>query len=176
MLFRSGGQVMLLSILRSPCVPTYLHEPRAYSMTDWDGIRDSGTHQFVYAVTAYGCNLADSSVVLDADRYNAGLLAVEGSVSIPPMPLVQSDNVRAVCLKIAETGDDLILRLAEYRGQSGQATIALPPSVTEIARTNLLERQPQPLPIRDGQVVLQVRAFEIVTLRLTIDPHGGRKN
>ena len=31
-----NGQTLFLSVLRSPCIPTYLHEPEAYSMTKWD--------------------------------------------------------------------------------------------------------------------------------------------
>ena len=36
------SEVILLSLLRSPAIPTYLHEPDYYSMTEYDGMRDFG--------------------------------------------------------------------------------------------------------------------------------------
>ena len=46
---RSGGDVLLLSILRSPAIPTYLHEPEFYSMTAYDGMRDEGYNAGLFA-------------------------------------------------------------------------------------------------------------------------------
>ena len=129
---KTGGEVILLSILRSPAVPTYLHEPEFYSMTAYDGMRDEGQHEFEYAVTAYPQPFAENRIVLDAEGYNAGLLAVPGRANLPLMPAVQSDNVRLAAVKWAEESIDsyqanaLILRLVEYRGRPGQATISLP--------------------------------------------------
>ena len=41
-----GGECIFVSLLRAPCIPTYLHEPCSYSMTAWDGMRDAGTSSF----------------------------------------------------------------------------------------------------------------------------------
>jgi hypothetical protein len=43
-------EIILLSLLRSPAIPTYLHEPYFYSMLDYDGMRDAGDHCFTYAL------------------------------------------------------------------------------------------------------------------------------
>jgi alpha-mannosidase len=171
---KTGGEVVLLSILRSPAVPTYLHEPEFYSMTAYDGMRDEGQHDFEYAVTAYHQSFAENRIVLDAEGYNAGLLAVPGRANLPLMPAVQSDNVRLATVKWAEESVDsyqvnaLILRLAEYRGRAGQATVSLPGYIRNVAKVNMLERQAESLPVTNGKVQLNIRAWEIATLRLEL--------
>jgi alpha-mannosidase len=171
---KSGGEVILLSILRSPVVPTYLHEPEFYSMTAFEGMRDEGAHEFEYAVTSYPQPFTDNSVVLDAEGYNAGLLALPGRANLPLMPGLNSDNIHLAAIKWAENGADhrvgnaLILRLVEYRGRPGQVVINLPGYVYGGAKVNLLERQAQPIPIADNKIQLSLRAWEIATLRLEL--------
>ncbi len=126
------AQTMLLSVLRSPAIPTFLHEPQYYTMTDYDGMRDEGHHHFHYALAAYDTPFADSRVVADAEAYNAGLAAVNGRLNVSHAPQVQSDNIRLAAVKRSEDGRSIILRLAEYRGRDGVASIlfngAVPPS------------------------------------------------
>lgn len=164
----NGAQTMFLSILRSPNVPAYLHEPQSYVMTDYDGMRDAGSHRLEYSLTAYDVPFADSSVVSDSESYNAGLLAVSGWVSLPEVPRVESPSVRLSSFKRAEEGDALIIRLCEYRGRDGGAVVILPHSIGSVSRVNLLERQAVPLDIIDGKVCLELRPWELATLRLEV--------
>jgi alpha-mannosidase len=161
----TGSTTMWLSLLRSPAVPTYLHEPQFYSMTAYDGMRDAGGHVFEYALTAYDAPFADSSVVNDAEGYNAGLVAVPGTAHLPQAPVCESDHVRISALKCSEQGRGLVIRLWEYRGRGGEIAVRLPDGVKHVAKVNMLERRPQPLTIRNGRVSLRVRPWEIATLR-----------
>jgi alpha-mannosidase len=164
---KDGGEVMLLSVLRSPAIPTYLHEPEFYAMTAYDGMRDEGDHAFEYAITTYDRPFAQTRVVADAEGYNAGLLAVAGQAKLPALPRVQSEHVRLAAVKCAEDGRQaLILRFVEFRGQAGSAILQLPGSFKSAAKVNLLERGDEILPISDGKVLMKVRAWEIATLRL----------
>lgn len=160
-----GGQVILLSVLRSPAVPTYLHEPSYYTMTDYDGMRDAGRHHFEYAVTAYDSPFAESRVVDDAEAYNAGFLAAAGEARLPQAPRVASDHVRLSALKWSETGRALVLRLFEFRGKSGFAEVTVPARARSASKVNLLERGGEPLAVDRGRVRIPVRAWEIATLR-----------
>ncbi|HEY3379430.1 MAG TPA: glycoside hydrolase family 38 C-terminal domain-containing protein [Armatimonadota bacterium] len=162
-----GRKTLLLSILRSPTDPTYLHEPQWYSMTEYDGMRDAGHHQFAYALTAYAVPFAESDIVRDATAYNAGLLAVPGRVALPDAPAVTSDHVRIAALKPAEDGPDMMLRLWEYRGASGVAEVTLPAGVRAVMQVNLLEADMQPLTIHEGRMQLALHPWEITTLRLS---------
>jgi alpha-mannosidase len=132
-------------------------------------MRDEGDHDFSYAVTAYPEPFADSRVVLDAEGYNAGLLAVPGRAQLPPLPAVQSDNVRLASVKWAEKGRALILRCCEFRGRAGSACVTLPEGVRGAAKVNLLERQGEPLAVENGRAQFRVRPWEIATLRLEVD-------
>jgi hypothetical protein len=156
--------LILLSLLRSPVIPTYLHEPEFYTMIEWDGMRDAGEHAFDFAVTAYDASFAASTVVGDADSFNTGLLAVAGRAVLPALPSVCSEVARVAALKWAEQGDALILRLCEYRGRGGAVSVILPDGFTSAARVNLLERQPVPLPIAKRTITLTLRPWEIATL------------
>jgi alpha-mannosidase len=160
------SQVILLSLLRSPAIPTYLHEPDYYTMTEWDGMRDSGDHDFAFAVSAYDRPFAESSVVLDGEAYNTALVCAPGVANLPPMPRLESAAARLAALKWAEAGDGLVLRLVEFRGQGGEAAIALPPGFRAAEKVNLLERRPEPLLVSNGTVRLHLKPWEIATLRL----------
>jgi alpha-mannosidase len=163
-----GGTNLLCSLLRSPAVPTYLHEPEFYTMTDWDGMRDAGDHAFALALVAYAHPLAESDVVAEADGYNAGLLTVPGSAALPPMPEVIAKTVRIAAIKCAERGDAIILRLHEYRGRGGTATVKIPFPITAAAKVNLLERAPAPLTLAGDRVKLTLGPWEIATVRLDL--------
>jgi alpha-mannosidase len=160
-------EIILLSLLRSPAIPTYLHEPYFYSMLDYDGMRDAGDHCFTYALKSYNLPLNESSIVPDAEGYNASLIAVEGRAALPEMPVVQSPVARAAAVKWAEDSSGLVLRLVEFRGQGGPVRVDLPPAFTAAARVNLLERQAQPLALDNQSVQLVLRPWEIATLKLT---------
>jgi alpha-mannosidase len=162
------GEIILISLLRSPAVPTYLHEPEFYSMTDYDGMRDAGQHIFNLAVSAYNEPFAASSVVQDGLEYNTPLLVVQGEAHLPELPRVTSANVRLAALKWTEDGNGLILRLVEFRGQVGEVEISAPAYVRSACRTNLMERQENPVEFKDGRIKLAAEPWEIVTLKLLI--------
>jgi alpha-mannosidase len=162
----TGGTAILLSVLRSPAIPTYLHEPEFYTMTEYDGMRDAGEHDFEFAVTAYAEPFAQSSVALDAENYNAGLLAVPGKAQLTEMPQIHAHAVRLAAVKWAEKEEALILRLCEFRGQGEQIEVELPNWVKSAWQVNLLERQDVPMEIGNRRVQLNLRPWEIATLKL----------
>ena len=161
-----GDAVILLSVLRSPVIPTYLHEPDYYTMTEWDGMRDAGEHEFEFALTAYSEAFSESGVVPDAESYNAGLVPLAGRLHPVALPVLSSDCCRLAALKWAEKGQALVLRLVEYRGQGGEASLTLPDGFHQVEQTDLLERQGQLLVVDRGKVTLTLRPWEITTLRL----------
>jgi len=101
-------------------------------------------------------------------------LAVPGRANIPLMPSVQSENVRLAAIKWAEESTDsyqanaLILRLVEFRGRPGQAIISLPGYIRSAAKVNILERHAESLLVTNGKVQVNLRAWEIATLRLEL--------
>jgi alpha-mannosidase len=188
---RAKGSTIFLSVLRSPVIPAYLHEPEFYTMTDYGGMRDAGEHDFEFALASYPA-FWDVSALTDAEAYNAGLIVAQGEAlcdadgRLPGAPAVTGPDggistrpavrlmdycigsARLSAFKRAEQGRGLILRLAEYRGTGGGARVTLPPGARRVEKVNLLERAGEPLPIEDGAVTLTMKAYEIATLRVTL--------
>ncbi|MBV8462325.1 MAG: hypothetical protein JO368_03470 [Acidimicrobiales bacterium] len=76
-----------------------------------------------------------------------------------------------VCLEVVKRADDgsgaLVVRLYEAWGSRGRATVRLPSPVVHAVRADLLERELAPVETDGATVSLDLRPFEIVTLRLT---------
>lgn len=159
-------RTLLLSVLRSPVIPTFLHEPWDYVMTDFQGMRDAGEHRFEFALTSYAGPFAASPVVDDAESYCAGAVAIPGRVNLPNMPTLRSDCARIAALKGSEEGDALIVRLFEFRGEGGEAVLSLPAEIASASKVNLLERCGTALPIGEGgEIRIPLRPWEIATIR-----------
>ena len=75
-----------------------------------------------------------------------------------------------VCVEVIKAADDgsgaLILRLYEAWGGRGRVTITAPYAVERATRTDLLERGLDTVEADGASVHLELRPFEIVTLRL----------
>ncbi|MGI8477395.1 MAG: glycosyl hydrolase-related protein [Thermomicrobiales bacterium] len=72
-------------------------------------------------------------------------------------------------LKPADAGEGLILRIYEPNGARGSATLRFAQAPTRVERVDLLEEasaEGPPLRIEGGSVTLDVRPFEVATLRL----------
>ena len=112
-------------------------------------------------------SLDDSSVKSDAINFNTAPIAVKGSISLPEVPQICSDNVYCSSVKKAEKENALIMRLVEYRGKNGSVEITVPQWAKTVCRVNLLERQEENIEIKNGKAEITVRSYEILTLRFT---------
>ena len=72
-------------------------------------------------------------------------------------------------VKPAEDGSgDLIVRLYEWRRTATRCTLSVDLPVKAAHRTNMIEELEGPVEIRDGCIMLDVRPFEVITLRLEL--------
>jgi alpha-mannosidase len=162
--YRIDPGLVLVSLLRSPAVPTYLHEPEYYTMTEYDGMRDPGRHTFDLAVAAYEGSLLQSPVVAEAAAFNSGLLTLPGRLELPVLPRIESDCAQICAVNPTEAGDALLIRLYECRGTGGPVRIHLPEGYPLVKTANLLERQCTKLKVKDGAATVNLRPWEILTL------------
>ena len=161
------GSVMRLSLLRGPTWP----DPEA----------DVGTHRFSYALLPHE-GLASSlrregSVTAEAEAFNlrlrpvvvsgdaGGDLQARGSV-------VDVDGAMVSCVKRADDGDEVVVRLFESAGSHGRASIrlgeALGAPVAVASSTDALERPLESLGVgAGGTIELDLRPFELVTVKLS---------
>ncbi len=162
------SKVILLSVVRSPSVGTYLHEPESYSMTAYDEMRDPGHHHFEFALTSYTTPFSENSAVLDARSYINRVFCTNGSFTLPEMPTIESDSVRISAVKPASDNNGFIMRLCEYHGVSANAAINVPSYVKAVYETDLKEETVNTLPVVDGKVSLEFAPFKIKTLRFEV--------
>ena len=142
-----------LSLLRAPRSP----DPDA----------DQGHHTFTYALLP-GATV-ESAI---AEAYALNLPLRPGSASGPTQPLVTvaGPAVTVEAVKLADDGSgDVIVRLYESLGGRATATLTANFPLAAATRTDLLERPLAPAATEGDAVPLSLRAFEVVTLRLTRD-------
>ncbi|MEO5723192.1 MAG: glycoside hydrolase family 38 C-terminal domain-containing protein [Ilumatobacteraceae bacterium] len=144
-----------------------------------DPTADRGRHQVTIAVLPHGPGLHD--VLREAADLNLPLRLFEANATtrtdppgapadVLPEPVVVVDHpgVEVSAVKRADDGSgDLIVRMAEMCGDRCTVTVrcAAPPDVA--SRCNLLEEPVGAVEVADDVVVVALRPFELVTLRLT---------
>ncbi|MEV8388964.1 MULTISPECIES: glycoside hydrolase family 38 C-terminal domain-containing protein [unclassified Streptomyces] len=143
------------SLLRAPRYP--------------DPETDQGVHRFRHALVP-GADIGDA--IREGYRANLPERRVTGSTAaVAPLVTVDNDAVVVSAVKLADDrSGDLVVRLYEAQGGRARATVRVDGFATGRAfPTDLLER---PLPdaeqptAADGGVVLALRPFQMVTLRL----------
>ena len=149
--------VLGLSLLRSPMYP--------------DPLADEGDHRFTYSLFPHPGDWTEARVVEEAFALNSPLFAAPGASdgSLPTESgLVSTEGLRIALgsLKMAEDGRAVLLRLYEPRGARGECVLRFARGVESAERTNLLEESEGEVDVRDGAVRLELRPFEVVTLRV----------
>lgn len=163
---RPATQVRL-SLLRGPRFP----DPDA----------DQGRHSFGYSLVS-GATVADAVAAgyrlnlplrtVDSGRPVTPLVAVEGAGGCPSGILVES-------VKLAEDrSGDVVVRLYESLGQRERATVRLGAPARRVRVVDLLEREQESSSAPEGSarndaVRLELRPFQILTLRITTEPSSG---
>lgn len=142
-----AGNVMGLSLLRSPVYP--------------DLLADEGAQSFTYALLPHLGDWFEGGVLAEAEDLNQPLL-------ITPAKLDRDNRWQAVTVegrplalsafKPAESGDGLILRLYEPSGGRSQPRIILPDGWTLGPQVNLLE---DPTPGDQNFGPFQIRSFRV---------------
>ena len=145
-----------LSLLRSPLYP--------------DPLADEGEHRFTCSLFPHPGGWTESGVVDEAFALNSPLIMVAGSA----LPAESGSFVRVDGLKLAlgslkrsEDGKGAILRLYEPHGARGTSVLRFGRGVSGVERVNLLEEATgDPTSLKNGTVQLDVRPFEVVSLRV----------
>ncbi|MGH8795254.1 MAG: alpha-mannosidase, partial [Stackebrandtia sp.] len=155
-----------LSLLRAPRFP--------------DPETDQGSHTMSYAIVP-GAEIGDA--VREGYRINLPERVVAGAEGVEPLVFVDDDRVVVESVKLADDASgDVVVRLYESVGGRAAARLSVSAPVAEAFAADLLERRLEGGSLRvvhsqgpevvDGSVEIELRPFEIVTLRLRI---GGRE-
>ncbi len=149
------GSIMRLSLLRGPGFP----DPEA----------DQGEHRFAYALLPHAGDLrAPDGVITQAEHFNLPVSFVSGR-SEGRLISIDRPGVSIEAIKWADRADAIVVRLCEVWGSRGPVGVTLHHPYTTVSRTDLLERTVSPMASRGGRVELDLRPFELVTLRFEVD-------
>ncbi|UFQ18854.1 MULTISPECIES: alpha-mannosidase [Streptomyces] len=143
------GTTVRLTLLRAP------HSP--------DPETDQGTHHFTYALLP-GASTGDA--VAEGLALNLPLRVADAPV-LAPLVSVDHPAVTVESVKLADDrSGDVIVRLYESRGGRAAATLGTSFPVARAEVTDLLERPLREADTGETGLVLALRPFQIVTLRL----------
>ena len=141
---------------------TLLRAPKAPDMT-----ADLGLQEFTYAFYAWNGPFAESDVVREAYDLNIPATVQPGSAGERSLFQVDAPNVVIEAVKPAEDGSgDCLVRLYECKRTATACVVKTALPVKKVFLTNMLEEKIKALPCKNGIVKLNLKPFEIATLRL----------
>ncbi|MBO4366321.1 MAG: alpha-mannosidase [Clostridia bacterium] len=126
--------------------------------------RDMGAHDFAYAFLPHTGGLSAGRVADQGYLFNSPLLAVPGSFSAPAALSLSDSGMILDCVKPAEDGHGIIVRLYEPYGTSGRVTVTLPVPA-RITETSPLE-EPLSEPKQGKSFDIAYTPFEFRTFRI----------
>ncbi len=161
------GRTLRLSLLRSPKAP----DPQA----------DMGHHRFTYAlmphlgdytmggVVEHAYDLNSPSRVMMLQPNQPGMLPKELTVF-----QVDREGVMIECIKRAEDDNSVIVRLYDAWNSRGPVVLTTPLDVKRASLVDLMEREISEIDCTAGDITLEIRPFEIQTIKLELsdDPLG----
>ncbi|MEA2396115.1 MAG: alpha-mannosidase [Solirubrobacteraceae bacterium] len=148
--YSAYGDTLRLSLLRAPKSP----DPEA----------DMGEHAFAYALAPHAGGWQDGGVVAQARAFNAPLRWGAGIAPAGPWAQVDEPGLVLDTIKLAEDGGALVLRLYEAHGARGRARVRVGLPFASARRASLLEDDLGAAAVDGGEIVLDYRPWEIVTL------------
>ena len=160
--YDAKGNVLRLSLLRSPAWP----DPHA----------DEGHHEFTYSMYAHPDTWREAFTVRQGYSLNDKLTpmpTMSHQGSLPPEHSFvnpESPNVVLTAMKNAESGDGVVLRYYEWRGNESDVKLQLPAGVQSVSEVNLMEKPVASLTLTNGSVILHTKPYEIKTLKVKFAP------
>ncbi|HEX6035603.1 MAG TPA: glycoside hydrolase family 38 C-terminal domain-containing protein, partial [Anaerolineales bacterium] len=157
------GNIMRITLLRSSTMP--------------DPTADFGEHHFTYSCYPHAGQwnedtqreaylLNDPIIVYPSKVESRGMGGLISTQSVQSLLSVSSPNIIIETIKRAEDGDGIIVRLYESRRKRGPVQLHLGFAVGSAWETNLLEENESELSVADNSIQLELRPYQIMTLRL----------
>ena len=128
-------------------------------------------YTFEYAVQPHDGDWRQAEMYKQALEFNHRPIATQANASgeLPPelsFIKLSPHNLILSALKKAEDSDAVILRFFETTGETTRAEVELFKDIKRLTMVDLLEREEGELPFEVNRFSLEVKPFEIVTLKL----------
>jgi len=162
----------------------YLTLLRSILMLSSDGVtgpaiptpdaQEMKTYQFEYSLFPHKGGWKQANSFKPAYEFSCNLTGIQISTTkgVRKLPSrtsfieIKPENLILVALKKGEKADEVILRFFETKGEKTRAVISLFKKPTSVKIANLLEEEERSIGNRAKKIWLQVKPFEIVTLKL----------
>ena len=79
---------------------------------------------------------------------------------------IHPNNILLSAFKKAEDSDELIIRVYETKGEETIAEMELFTGINKLKLVDLLEREEEDLPFSENKIILYIKPFEIITLKV----------
>jgi alpha-mannosidase len=130
---------------------------------------DKGCQEFTYAFYAWNGTLYDSDLVREAYDLNVPVTLAAGAGGEGSLFGLDAPNVVIEAVKPAEDGSgDVVVRLYEAKRTRTACTLRTSLPVTAAVETNMLEEAQGDLVVEGPEIALDLRPFEIKTIRLSL--------
>ncbi|MCM8833310.1 MAG: glycosyl hydrolase-related protein, partial [Candidatus Omnitrophica bacterium] len=143
------GKNLSLTLLRNP------YEP--------DADPDSGKHLFFYRLFFGESNITEITKI--AIEYNNTPVFTEGTIETKKIFKIIG-NLIPTCFKKSIKDNSFVLRLVEYEGKKGKSSIIFERDVRNIWISNINEENLKNLPLKDRELKLNYKPYEIITIKI----------
>ncbi len=138
------------------------------------GAMELGKHQYYYSVYPHSGDWRKDNIPKIGHEMTQPLFSCQVETSPEKVDKswfsVTPESVILSALKQSEDNDKaLIMRIYESHGRDCIAEILLPEFITSAEQVNLIEDEPEPLTIREDKLNIEIRPFEIITLKLYME-------
>ena len=132
---------------------------------------DKGVHEFTYSICPHSGTFAENDIAKKAYFINYPMTAIKASGNTNELPtsysIVTLDKENVICETVKEAEDtlDTIVRLYESKNTRTRVKVSTALNASKCYLCDLLENELEPLAIVDGCVEVDIKGFEIVTLK-----------
>lgn len=155
-----NGSVLALTLLKCATEP--------------NEIADKGRHEFRYALYSHASAFEQSNVVREAYTFNIPMYALRttgktgGLCDEYSFVQTNSNDVIIETVKMAEDDDGVIIRLYETKNQSENITLSFGKKIERAALCAMTEEEENEVLLCNNEINLNVKPFEIVTLKVQV--------
>jgi len=96
---------------------------------------DTGNHDYAYSFLPHAGSIYGGNVAKEAYLFNSPMICINGKADIKPIISLSDDSLFIDCVKPAEDGNGIIVRMYEPYGTSGVTTVTLAENakITEVS-------------------------------------------
>jgi len=135
---------------------------------------DQEAHYFTYSMYPHDGNWQTAATAREAASLNQPVYTVKGGAAGTRCSLltIDSDNIMAETVKLAESSGEMIIRMYEYQNQRGKAEVRLENKISFVEECDLMENPVAALPCGEYAFTFEYGPYEIKTFKVVFQDDG----